>query len=80
MIDCCETGPHNEEMSGKLFASWCKWAISAGEKPGSHKAFGRAMEKKGFNSGKHTRNGTPILGIRLPVARSFQQMDHELDT
>ena len=71
MADCClregDDGwtKNDQEISGVLFKSWMNWAIRAGEKPGSHKAFGRTMEKQGFTKGTHTEKGTPVLGIRL---------------
>jgi len=63
IADCCVK--NGDELSGVLFRSWMTWAIKAGEKPGSHKAFGRMMEKHGFPTGKRTPKGMPIIGIRL---------------
>jgi P4 family phage/plasmid primase-like protien len=68
IVDCCETGKLHQEMSGALFKSWSAWAVKAGERAGSHKAFSRVLEKHGFSSGKHTMNGTPVLGIKLLAA------------
>ena len=65
IVDCCEIGKQHQAMSAALFRSWTSWAIKGGERAGSHKAFSRVMERHGFSAGKHTRDGTPILGIRL---------------
>lgn len=65
IADCCVKKA--DELSGVLFKSWMSWAIKAGEKPGSHKAFGRMMEKQGFKSGKRNKKGVPIEGLRLRI-------------
>jgi P4 family phage/plasmid primase-like protien len=77
IADCCDTGRHCEALSGALFRSWTAWAIQAGEKPGSNKAFTRVLEKHGFSSGKHTRDGTPIIGIRLHVEPPRTEPAHD---
>jgi P4 family phage/plasmid primase-like protien len=77
IADCCDTGRHCEALSSALFRSWTAWAIQAGEKPGSNKAFARVLEKHGFSSGKHTRDGTPIIGIRLHVEPPRTEPAHD---
>lgn len=79
LADCCEVVYGADELSGKLFKSWSAWAITHGEKVGSHKAFSRTMEKHGFPTGKKGMNGTPILGLRFPVPkpRSETQADRD---
>lgn len=77
--DCCQVGKGYEEGSGKLFKSWTAWAITAGEKVGSHKAFSRTMEKHGFPTGKKGEAGVPILGVRFPVVRAATETQAERD-
>jgi len=77
MADCCEIHPVYDAMSSALFNSWSAWASKAGERPGSQKAFSRSMEKHGFPGGKHTRNGTPIPGIRLIYIPPQTEMGHD---
>lgn len=77
VAECCEVAPNYEAMSAVLFKSWQAWAINNGEKPGSHKIFGRTMEKHGYPSLRHTRIGTPIQGLRLPVPRPPTETDYD---
>ena len=79
IADCCETGSTYSEMSGKMFASWKAWASSAGETVGSHKAFSRTMERHGFVTGKKTKNGAPIKGLRFPVPRPYHETGNDRD-
>lgn len=55
------------EAGGDLFQSWKNYALSAGEEPGSQKAFTGAMQKRGYLKGQATdRKRTRILkGISL---------------
>jgi putative DNA primase/helicase len=49
--DCCETslGEHRMwDRSAELFDSWTEYALKAGEAPGSKKAFGQSMQRRGF--------------------------------
>jgi putative DNA primase/helicase len=80
VADCCEVGATHSEMSGKLFQSWRTWALSAGETPGSHKAFSRTMEKHGFPTGKKTKHGAPIKGLRFPISRSFHETEADRES
>ena len=77
IADCCDTGRHCEGLSGTLFKSWTAWAITAGEKPGSNKAFTRVLEKHGFPPGRHSENGKVIEGIRLRVAAPRTETDRD---
>jgi P4 family phage/plasmid primase-like protien len=71
--DCCETDRSYECLSGALFKSWTAWAIKAGEKTGSHKAFSRTLERNGFNGGRHSESGRMVDGIRLVVDPSWHE-------
>ena len=42
--------PHKWEAVGALFASWSDYALRAGEKPGTKKAFSEAMQKRHFEA------------------------------
>jgi P4 family phage/plasmid primase-like protien len=77
VTDCCEVGKDYDELSGKLFKSWTSWAIAAGEKSGSHKAFSRTMEKHGYPTGKKGEFGVPILGLRFPVPRPRSETEND---
>jgi putative DNA primase/helicase len=79
IADSCDIGEFKTEMSGVLYKSWTGWAIRSGEKPGSHKAFSRTMEKHGYPSDAHTREGTPINGLRLIIVSSPTEPQHERD-
>lgn len=77
MADRCDRRGY--ELSGKLFKSWVGWAIAAGEKPGSHKAFSRHLEKNGFTS-KKTNQGAQINGLQMKApAPPRTEPQHERD-
>jgi putative DNA primase/helicase len=65
IAETCDVKKDLWDLSGRLFKSWQKWATAAGEKPGTHKAFSRTMEKHGFPTGKKTMYGMPILGLEI---------------
>lgn len=79
IADRCEIRGDYEEKCGLLFKSWTSWAIAAGEKVGSLKAFSRTMEKHGFPTGKRTGDGVPITGLRLPVPRPPHETRNDRD-
>jgi putative DNA primase/helicase len=68
--ECCEkvSGPVPTESS-KLFASWKRWAESAGEHPGSQKRFSQALQSKGYEPKRLTGGKSGFDGIRFPVPR-----------
>jgi putative DNA primase/helicase len=75
--ECCDTGRFCEGLSGALFRSWTAWAITAGEKPGSNKAFSRTLEKHGFPRGEHSEFGQIINGIKLKVPSVMTETERE---
>jgi P4 family phage/plasmid primase-like protien len=77
IAECCDTGPTCEGLSAALFKSWTAWALQAGEKAGSNKAFTSVLEKHGFPPGKHSRNGRLINGIRIHVEPDPREPAHE---
>ncbi|KAK4833131.1 hypothetical protein QYF36_021526 [Acer negundo] len=62
--DCCETGQSYFEQPGSLFSSWSNYAKGSGESAGTAKAFGSALEKRGFPrakvSGLRRHNGITL--------------------
>lgn len=77
IADCCEVVKNAEIGSSELFKSWTKWAIAAGEEPGSQKRFSQTMAGRGFSS-KRSRSGVQFLGIRFPVSRSWTETEDEV--
>lgn len=78
IADCCLRD--GEELSGILYKSWSIWAVRSGEKPGSHKAFSRTLEKNGFVTGTRTNTGIPVKGLRLippPPPKSEPERDRD---
>jgi putative DNA primase/helicase len=49
--DCCDMQPGNSRIwdrSADLFGSWTEYAHKAGDKPGTKKAFGQSMQRRGL--------------------------------
>jgi putative DNA primase/helicase len=53
------------ETSAGLFKSWQQYAIRAGDKAGSQKAFAEAMQKRGFEKHRGAKGARQFLGVRL---------------
>ncbi len=60
---CKEIGYGGTESS-RLYSDWRKWAILAGEEPGSQKRFSQALEAKGYAKDPKARHAT-FVGIAL---------------
>lgn len=60
MEDCTEPDVTHWEAAGVLFASWRKWAESAGEFIGSQKRFSGSLEERGLQ--RHRQGGTGVRG------------------
>lgn len=61
--DCCISDPGNEarwEPAADLFQSWTGWCEANGEKPGSQKTFGDALEQRGFGAGRRKPQGRQV--------------------
>jgi putative DNA primase/helicase len=54
--DCCDVRPSIWDRSADLFDSWTVYAHKAGDTPGSKKAFGTMMQKRGFESYRDGKN------------------------
>lgn len=67
IADCCHPpkGGDAGEFAGKLFKSWSSWSYTAGERPGSLKAFTRTLEKHGHPTGIRLSAGIPVKGLWL---------------
>jgi putative DNA primase/helicase len=60
--DCCDVQSGNSRIwdrSSDLFDSWTEYAVKAGDEPGSRKAFGQSMQRRGLESYR-----VPGLGTR----------------
>jgi putative DNA primase/helicase len=67
--DCCKSIGYGGTESSVLFANWQKWALKAGEDPGSQKRFSQALEGKGYAKDPKARHAT-FNGIALDIAPS----------
>ncbi|OZC55926.1 hypothetical protein CH267_14830 [Rhodococcus sp. 06-621-2] len=63
--DCCVESPIVSAPAGQLFDAWCKWAADDGTEPGSKKAFGEALDARGFTSRKGGGGARIRSGIGL---------------
>ncbi|ACL63243.1 phage/plasmid primase, P4 family [Methylobacterium nodulans] len=66
--------PHCWDRIADLYASWCEYARAAGDEPGTVKAFGPAMRRKGFQD-KRTNQAKGFAGIRVKVTPSYGHGD-----
>jgi putative DNA primase/helicase len=68
--DECDVKPgHSKhwDRSADLFAAWTAFCIKAGESPGSKKAFGSAMRKRGFMLDREPDGTRVIRFVRLKL-------------
>jgi putative DNA primase/helicase len=78
IADRCHTGRYGVTSASDLFDDWRKWALSAGEDPGSQKRFSQALEARGYNKCR-TKSGVQFDGLALKVAPSRHEPEHERD-
>lgn len=65
VAECCIVNPHMFATVADLFARWTRWAADDGTEPGSKRAFGEAMDRRGHPVTRGT-GGTRIRrGIGL---------------
>jgi putative DNA primase/helicase len=75
LADICDAEIGNNykwEATGLLFASWSAYSTSAGEKPGSIKAFSAELVKRGFDrcsAGHAKTRGFNGIHLRKPIMR-----------
>jgi putative DNA primase/helicase len=60
-------GNRQSALSADLYGSWDEFCDKAGEQPGSKKAFGSSMQKRGFRLERDSTGYRMIRGIRLKV-------------
>ena len=76
---CKQTGYGKAEASS-LFASWRQWAASAGEEPGSQKAFSQALEARGYRKSRTSSGRMAFEGIALDdVQPPYSEPAHDRD-
>lgn len=61
----CLLNPHMHATTGELFDAWCKWAAADGAEPMSSKAFGKAIDDRGYPAVKSTGGRRVRRGIGL---------------
>ncbi|WP_018263402.1 phage/plasmid primase, P4 family [Methylobacterium sp. WSM2598] len=66
--------PHCWDRIADLYASWSNYARAAGDEPGTVKAFGPAMRRRGFQD-KRTAHAKGLMGVRLRQAESYREND-----
>ncbi len=62
--DCCDVGHTQQSLAGELYASYQRWAESAGEFVMSQKALGLRLMERGFDS-KRRNAGRTWYGIAV---------------
>jgi putative DNA primase/helicase len=75
----CKPVGYGGGESSRLYADWRRWALAAGEEPGSQKRFSQALEGKGYRKDHKARHAT-FLGISLddvqpPAAEAALERD-----
>ncbi|CUT15795.1 DNA primasehelicase phageassociated [Bradyrhizobium sp.] len=77
--DACELHPGNGRIwdkSADLFDSWTDYAHKAGDAPGSKKAFGQAMQRRGFEPYRVPNVGTRAFRfLRLRTVKPHEGSD-----
>ena len=75
--ECTEVNHNRAVSSTLLFQCWCWWNQNNGERTGTHKAFSRLIERKGFVK-KHTKTGNRVVALMLKNGASpFWQEDEQ---
>ncbi|NEW58586.1 hypothetical protein GV794_23500 [Nocardia cyriacigeorgica] len=65
--EVCVVGPLQRVHAAELFDVWTSWCAEDGGPPGSKRAFGLALDSRGFESAKGTGGVRWRMGIGLPV-------------
>lgn len=65
LTECCATSPAVSVHAGQLFDAWLMWAAEDGSDPGSKKAFGEALDARGFPAHKGTGGARFRRGVAL---------------
>lgn len=66
--ECCDTGPGHQATTGELHQEWVRWQQGDGCDPMSLKAFGQALDARGYPA-RRTRSGAmrQRIGVRPPA-------------
>lgn len=65
VTDCCLTNPHMHVTVGELWDRWTRWCVEEGAEEIPKKAFGEAMDKRGFTAAKGAKGVRLRRGIGL---------------
>jgi len=72
----CKAIGYGGTESSVLFADWRRWALAAGEDPGSQKRFSQALEAKGYTKDPKARHATfEGIALDIPAARTERDDD-----
>jgi putative DNA primase/helicase len=64
LLESCQQGAEYRDSAKNLFASWNRWAQSAGLPAGKRTSFLDALRKKGFEE-RRTNIGATLFGLRV---------------
>ena len=70
--DCCRVALGEQlvwDVSAELFDSWTEYAVKAGEVPGSKKAFGQSLQRRGFEPHRFAGGVRGFYFLRLKAMR-----------
>ncbi|AOT05679.1 hypothetical protein ASPU41_18060 [Arthrobacter sp. U41] len=69
--DECDTGPGYSTLTEPLHQAWNEWAAADGVAPMSKRAFGAALEQRGYQARKGTGGVRIRAGIQLKIVNVF---------
>jgi putative DNA primase/helicase len=72
----CRKAGYGGSRAGELFDDWRKWALAAGEEPGSQKRFSQALEARGYSK-RRIAGGIEFEGLALNVTHARHEPQHE---
>ncbi|MBT1002635.1 hypothetical protein KIH31_08470 [Paenarthrobacter sp. DKR-5] len=75
--ECCETGPGLSALTEALHREWSTWAFQEGASPMGKKAFGEALEARGFPVKRGTGGIRSRLGITLKTPAYGNGLDQQ---
>ncbi|WP_242652742.1 DNA primase family protein [Intrasporangium flavum] len=73
--DCCDIGTGYETEVSLLWYAWGAWRLDAGAEEISKKAFGEALEKRGFPAAKGNKGIRKRRGLRLSTEDGEADVD-----
>jgi putative DNA primase/helicase len=65
LSECCLINPHAYTTTADAFERWARWAMEDGAEPMSQKAFGQALDSRGYPAGPGGRAGRKRRGLGL---------------